>query len=141
MFILLLWVGHLQNILKMFCNIKSKYKWNSAIWSCQIGSHPKINLHILGMTNIFVFCLVFLWTKVRHPVRKVDMKPRWFPPFSLIDRSFLNDQYRVVHKDWPGTRGPRVTLKPFYSSHFVLWPQNATYREGFGTFLSTSTIC
>ena len=54
---------------------------------------------------------------------------------------FMCNIYRVVHKDWPGAKWPRMTLKPFYSIHFVLWPHIATYREGFGTFLSTSTIC
>ena len=34
-----------------------------------------------------------------------------------------------------------MTLKPFYSSHFVVWTQNTTYREGFSTFLSNSTLC
>ena len=49
--------------------------------------------------------------------------------------------YRVVHKFWPGTKWHRMTLKLFYSSHFVVWTQNTTYREGFSTFLSTSTLC
>ena len=45
----------------------------------------------------------------------------------------------MVHEDWPGAKWPRMTLNPFYSIHFVLWPHIATYREDFGTFSSTST--